>query len=283
MTILVTGARGNIGSQVVARLHANGQPLRASSRRSGDLGLPPGVETVTLDLREPSTFRAALDGVCQVFLYAEPDGVADFLKAADEAGVRKVVVLSSNTVLLPGADEDPLARHHRVVEDAVLASGLPHVLLRPGAFASNALGWSADIREGRAVQQPFAGSQVAPVHDSDVADVAVAALAEGSAVPEAVPLSGPQSLSFRAEVRVIADLLGREIHVRDLDRAEAAETMGRFVPPPVLASLLDQWEAGLAQPADTYATCEPWTGAPARTFRQWVQENLDAFGGTPVR
>ncbi|WP_338672942.1 NAD(P)H-binding protein [Streptomyces sp. SCSIO 30461] len=282
MTILVTGARGNIGSQVVTRLHAAGGSLRASSRRSGDLAVPPGVQTVTLDLREPGTYRAALDGVTRVFLYAEPDGVADFLKAADEAGVRKVVVLSSNTVLLPGADQDPLARHHRVVEEAVFASGLPHVLLRPGAFASNALGWSTDIREGRAVQQPFADAQMAPVHDADVADVAAAALAEGSGMPEAVPLSGPQSLSFRAEVGIIADLLGREIHVRDMDRAEAAETMGRFVPPPVLTSLLDQWEAALAQPADTSATCEPWTGAPARTFRQWVEEHLGAFGDAPA-
>ncbi|MFD7610948.1 NAD(P)H-binding protein [Streptomyces sp. NPDC059828] len=282
MTILVTGARGNIGSQVVARLHSTGRPLRASSRRASDLAVPHGVETVALDLREPGTFRAALDGVTQVFLYAEPDGVADFLKAADEAGVRNVVVLSSNTVMLPGAHEDPLARHHRVVEDAVFASGLPHVLLRPGAFASNALGWSADIREGRAVQQPFADAQVAPVHDADVADVAVVALAEGSRVSGVVPLSGPQSLSFRTEVGIIAELLGREIQVRDLDRDEARETMGRFVPPPVLASLLDQWEAGLSRPADTDATCEPWTGAPARTFRQWVGEHLGAFGDMPA-
>ncbi|MFJ8966300.1 NAD(P)H-binding protein [Lentzea sp. NPDC102401] len=273
MTILVTGARGNVGRRVLQRLYAAGHSLRASGRNPAELDVPEGVETVALDLNDPETFVAALAGVSKVLLYAEPDGIVKFLDEAEKAGVEQIVLLSSNTVGLPGADQDPLAHHHLLVEEAVVTSGLNYTILRPGAFMSNAFGWSYSLQAGDTIDQVFPEAQVAPVHEDDIADVAVIALTEKKLQDEIVDLTGPESLTFRQELEIVGDVLGRELVINGLTREEGEAQMSNFVPPPVLTSLLNQWEAAVGVVADTSATAERITGKPARTFRQWVEEH----------
>ncbi|MFD9702345.1 NAD(P)H-binding protein [Lentzea sp. NPDC059081] len=270
MTILVTGARGNVGRRVLQGLYAAGHSLRASGRNPAELDVPAGVETVALDLNDQETFVAALAGVSKVLLYAEPDGIVKFLDEAEKAGVEKVVLLSSSTVGTPG---DPLAHHHEVAEQAVVASGLTYTLLRPGAFMSNAFGWSYSLKAGDTIDQVFPEAQIAPVHEDDIADVAVVALTESSLDDQVVTLSGPESLTFRQQLEIVGEVLGRTLVITTQSRAEAEAQMSNFVPPPVLASLLAQWEAAVGVVADTSATAERVTGKPARTFRQWVEEH----------
>ncbi|MFD9504825.1 NAD(P)H-binding protein [Streptomyces sp. NPDC060035] len=277
MTILVTGARGNVGRRVLDRLHAAGHTLRASGRTPAELSVPAGVDVVQLDLNSPDTFDAALRGVDKAFLYAESEGAKDLFAAAARAGVRHVVLLSSSTVGGPDAATDPLAVHHAAVEDALAASALPGTVLRPGAFAGNAFGWSDAIRRGQPVRLPYAGAHTAPVHEDDIADVAVAALTDETLVGLSLTLTGPQSLTFREQLGILAELLGREIAVQELTREQAVEQMGRFVPAPILTSLLDQWAAAVGHPAGTTDTVERLTGRPARTFGRWAGENLGAF------
>lgn len=273
MTILVTGARGNVGRRVLQRLYAAGHSVRASGRNPAELDVPEGVETVALDLNDPETFVAALAGVSKVLLYAEPDGIVKFLDEAEKAGVEQVVLLSSNTVGLPGAEKDPLAHHHVLVEEAVVASGLNYTILRPGAFMSNAFGWSYSLQQGDTIDQVFPEAQVAPVHEDDIADVAVVALTEKKLQDEVVDLTGPESLTFRQELEIVGEVLGRKLVINGLTREEGEAQMSNFVPPPVLTSLLNQWEAAVGVVADTSATAERITGKPARTFRQWVEEH----------
>jgi uncharacterized protein YbjT (DUF2867 family) len=273
MTILVTGARGNVGRRVLQRLYAAGHSLRASGRNPAELDVPEGVETVALDLNDPETFVAALAGVSKVLLYAEPDGIVKFLDEAEKAGVEQIVLLSSNTVGLPGADQDPLAHHHLLVEEAVVGSGLNYTILRPGAFMSNAFGWSYSLQQGDTIDQVFPEAQVAPVHEDDIADVAVVALTEKKLQDEIVDLTGPESLTFRQELEIVGEVLGRKLVINGLTREEGEAQMSDFVPPPVLTSLLNQWEAAVGVVADTSATAERITGKPARTFRQWVEEH----------
>lgn len=273
MTILVTGARGNVGRRVLQRLYAAGHSLRASGRNPAELDVPEGVETIALDLNDPETFVAALAGVSKVLLYAEPDGIEKFLDEAEKAGVERIVVLSSNTVDGPGAENDPLAHHHKVVEDAVIASGLNYTILRPGAFMGNAFGWSYSLQAGDTIDQVFPEAQVAPVHEDDIADVAVVALTEKALQDEIVNLTGPESLTFRRELEIIGEVLGRKLVINELTREQGEAQMSNFVPPPILASLLAQWEAAVGVVADTSATAERITGKPGRTFRQWVEEH----------
>lgn len=277
MTILVTGARGNVGSRVLHRLYAAGHSLRASGRTPSELDVPDGVAKVRLDLNDPSTFPAAFEGVTEVLLYAEPDGVEELMKAAKKAGVRHIVLLSSNTADLPDPENDPLGHHHIVVEKALVASGISYTLLRPGAFCSNAIGWSYLIEQG-VIDQVFPDAHTVPIHEDDIADVAVVALTEQTLVNEVVDLCGPESLTFRRQLAIIAEVTGRDIEVRELTRAQGEEQMSAWVEAPILASLLAQWEAADGRPLDAGATAERITGKPARTFRQWVEENAALFG-----
>ncbi|MEV6264968.1 NAD(P)H-binding protein [Streptomyces sp. NPDC051784] len=277
MTVLVTGARGGVGRRVLDRLHTAGHTVRASSRTPAELSVPAGVDVRRLDLNSPDTFEAALHGVVKVFLYAEAEGAKEFFAAAHGAGVRHIVLLSSSTVEGPDAAADPLARHHAVVEDALSASALPSTVLRPGAFAGNALGWSHAIRAGQPVELPYPDAHTAPVHEDDIADVAAAALTGETLIGRTLTLTGPRSLTFREQLAVLAELLGREIPVRELTREQAVEGMGRFMPAPVLTSLLAQWAAAVGKPAGTTGTVRDVTGRPGRTFRQWAGENLGAF------
>jgi uncharacterized protein YbjT (DUF2867 family) len=100
----VTGARGTVGSGVVAGLRAAGVPVRAAGRDPEKLDVPDDVARVRLDLADPSSFGSALDGVRAVFCYVtgELDG---FAAAAVRAGVEHVVLLSSESVL---TETDPV-------------------------------------------------------------------------------------------------------------------------------------------------------------------------------
>uniref|UniRef100_A0AAU2JXT0 NAD(P)H-binding protein n=1 Tax=Streptomyces sp. NBC_00049 TaxID=2903617 RepID=A0AAU2JXT0_9ACTN len=277
MTILVTGARGNVGRRVLERLHAAGHSLRASGRTPEQLSVPTGVDVALLDLNRPQTFEAALRGVDKVFLYAESEGAKDLFAAAGRAGVRHVVLLSSSTVGELDAETDALARMHATVEDALAESGLPGTVLRPGAFASNAFGWSGSIRARQDLRLPYVDAHTAPIHEDDIADVAVAALADEALTGRTLTLTGPRSLTFREQVGILAGVIGREIPLHELTREEAVEQLGRFMPAPILASLLDQWAAALDAPVPVDDTVERVTGKPARTFESWAAENRAAF------
>jgi uncharacterized protein YbjT (DUF2867 family) len=280
MTILITGARGNVGRGVLLRLHAAGHSLRASSREPRQLEVPDGVETVTLDLAKPDTFDAALDGVTRVFLYAEPEGIDAFVRSAEAAGVEHVVLLSSSAALSPTAMDNPLGRHHVLVERALLRSTIPVTILRPDAFAGNAFGWLPAIRAGGPVEQAYPDANVAPIHEDDIADVAQIALAGDRLTGEAITLTGPRSISLREQIQVVAGRLGRDIVVHELTRAEAERAMAQYMPAEFVTSLLDFWAGAVGRPAPV-SDAERVTGKPARTFEQWVDEHITPGHITP--
>ncbi|WP_405530093.1 NAD(P)H-binding protein [Streptomyces avidinii] len=277
MTLLITGARGQVGRAVVERLHAAGLPVRAASARPTELTVPAGVETVELVLDRPETFAAALRGVRQVFLYPRPAGIHNLVEAAEAAGVEHVVLLSSSSVLAPGAESDPLASHSLTVEHALADSALTTTFLRPDAFASNSLGWARSISHSLPVQLPYPDAHIAPIHPEDIADIAARALTGGSLTGRSLTLTGSESLTFREQLAVLADTLGRAIPVERISRAEAEQQMGRHMPAPMVGSLLDLWEGANHGPAVIGETTETLLGVPARTYRQWARENAPAF------
>ncbi|SEF36014.1 Uncharacterized conserved protein YbjT, contains NAD(P)-binding and DUF2867 domains [Amycolatopsis pretoriensis] len=275
MTILVTGARGHVGRAVLDVLVAAGQDVRASSRDAATLDVP--TAKVSADLEDPSTLDAALDGVESVFLYTRPSGIEGFVKAAEAAGVRHVVLLSSGATLEPESAQSRIAALHHAVERALIAAPFAETRLNPGAFATNVLGWRADIAEG-VVRTAYPDSRVGAIHEKDIAAVAAKILVDGSHTGEALQLSGPEPISFREQAAVLADVLGKPLPVEELTPEQAAERMVALGwPPEVPPEILRAWARTAGEPSVVTDVVREVTGHAPRTFRQWVEDHRGAF------
>jgi len=274
--ILVTGASGNVGRQVVEQLVAVGEPVRVLSRHPERTRWPAGVEPVTGDLTA-GVPEEAFAGVRALHLFPVPETAAEVLARAAAAGVEHVTVLSSLSVLFPG---NPLARRHRDVEEAAEQSGLGWTHVRPGMFMTNTLQWAPSIAAESVVRQPFPNSTAAPVHEADIAAVAVAALRE----PEfhlgaAYPLSGPEALSQLDRVRIISEVLGREVRFEEQSREEARAQMlaNPWMTDALVDTLLDLMAGGDPSEDPVLPGVPQVLGRPARTFAGWVQQHRKAF------
>ncbi|MEV1169077.1 NAD(P)H-binding protein [Nonomuraea sp. NPDC049784] len=281
MEMVVFGARGNVGRHVAAGLLAAGERVRVTGRDPGKGGFPPGAESVAADLERPETLPAALEGAEKVFVYAKPAGVAGFVEAARSAGVRQVVLLSSAAVVAEGADRNPIALQHRAVETALEDSGLDWTFIRPGMFATNTLWWWREpIRDKRAVRLPYPESQTAPVHEKDLAALAVKALREPGHERQAYTVYGPESLTLRRQVELIGEAIGRAVTVEVISAEQAREELGRTMPPIGVEVIMKQWADRDGMPAQTSAVVEKVTGRAARTFAEWAVDHAGDFLGS---
>ncbi|GAA2101130.1 NAD(P)H-binding protein [Streptomyces albiaxialis] len=284
MRVLVTGATGNVGRHVTAGLVEAGVRVRALTRDPARADLP-GAEVVRGDLTEPAS--VPFDGVDRMFLFPEPSTAKEVVARAARAGVRRIVVLSSGAVT-GGFDRT----FHPPVERAVEESGLEWTHLRPGEFAANKLAlWGPSIRAERVVRDANPDAAWFPVHERDVADVALKALLEDGHHGRAYDINGPESISSRDQVRAIADALGEEIAFERVTPAEAREIYARIGG--LAAEAADfllgftDYDGNPADPADIedfdpdalgpLPTAEAVTGRPARTFARWARDRAEDF------
>lgn len=268
MTVLVTGARGHIAQALITRLTSAGTPFRAASSH-------PGPGEARLDLSTGEGLAEALDGVDRVLLYTQPDGIETFLKAASD--VRHIVLVSSASIDAPDAATNSIAVRHKAVEDALLDSGRPVTILRPGAFATNALAWAESVRAKSTVEVAYPDAQFSPIHQDDIAAVAQAVLASGERLGEVLSLTGPESVTVRRQVEILAEVLGRPVSVTELSREQALERRPEHFPLAVLESLLDTYARQVGVPARVTDTVPTITGVPARDFRRWVLDHRAEF------
>lgn len=276
MTILITGATGAIGASLVRRLSTAGHPVRAGSRNPEQAGLR-DVEVVKLDLTAPDTFDDALKDVDRIFLYAEPAAIGQFTESAERAGVRHIVLLSSDSVQLADTASNALAQHHAIVEKSLAGTGFGTTVLRPGTFASMTLGWGRFIRSGVPVQQAFWDARPDIIHPEDIADVAELALVTNELDGSIIPLGGPELLTFREQLGVLGHLLGRDLEFREPSPEQAAAQLADHVPAPLIHAILDYWAHLPFDDDQATRSAERITGRPARTYRQWATEHLDSF------
>ncbi|MGF7235914.1 MAG: NAD(P)H-binding protein [Frankia sp.] len=278
MLAVVFGARGNVGRHVAAGLSAAGARVRATSRNPDPARFLPRTQVVAADLERPETLPAALEGAEKVFLYAKPDGVEGFVAAARSAGVQHVVLLSSGAVVNRDAEHNPIARQHRAVEIAIERSGLAWTFIRPGMFATNTRWWwTNSIRAEGRVRAPYPDAQTAPIHEKDMAALAVTALTEPGHEQRAYAVHGPESLTLRQQVEHIGDAIGRRITFEVISLEEAQVELGTTMPPIGVETILRLWAAGNGVPAPVSAIVEKVTGHPAHTFAQWADDHADDF------
>ncbi|MGK5627466.1 NAD(P)H-binding protein [Streptomyces sp. URMC 123] len=287
MTILVTGATGNVGRNVVRRLVELGHDVRALPRRARAGAFPAGVRVHEGDLTRPETLKDALEGVDALFLFPVASTAEEVVGMAKTAGAHRIVVLSSGAVTT-GFDTD----FHLPVERAVEASGLQWTHVRPGEFAMNKLAlWGPSIRAERVVRDPAPDAAWFPVHEQDIADVAVLALTEKGHAGQAYTLDGHELLTRRRQVELIAEAMGEEIRFEVVTAQEAREiylAQGGFAAENAdfLLGFEDyggnepapsEVEAFDPSPLGPMPTAEAVTGRPARSFAQWARDHADDF------
>ncbi|MFF1307140.1 NAD(P)H-binding protein [Streptomyces sp. NPDC058307] len=282
--ILVTGATGTIGSDVVRRLVARGEKVRALTRDPGGAQLPPGVEAVRGHHRDLDSVAAAMAGADAAFLVGvfgpeDADSDGGMVRAARAAGVRRVVKLSAISAGDPRTGLGGIAHGHG--EEAVRESGLEWVILRPSAFASNTLSWAEAIRSGEPAPNMLGVGRQGVVDPRDVAEVAVAALVDAGHVGRTYTLTGPETLSPQDQAAVLGEVLGGRVELRDLTPPQTRELL-------VASGWSEQAAQGLlrsvrfvAEGGNAVVTgdVEEVLGRPARTYREWAREVFGGGGG----
>nr|WP_218137853.1 NAD(P)H-binding protein [Streptomyces sp. KS_5] len=281
--ILVTGATGTIGSEVVRQLAARGEKVRALTRDPAAARVPSGVEAVPGHPGDRASVEGAMAGVAAAFLvgvFGPDDAEQDrgMAEAARAAGVRRIVKLSSI-----GTGDPRLAgfgRWHLPGEEAVRGSGLEWAVLRPSSFASNTLAWADAVREGTPAPNLMGEGKQGVVDPGDVAEVAVRTLLEPGHTGRTYTLTGPETISASGQATVLGEILGRPVTLLSLTADQRREQLlgaglGADYADSLMAGARFIEEGGNALVTDDVPEV---LRRPARSYREWAEDHRTAFG-----
>lgn len=278
-SILVTGATGNVGREVVNRLAERDTRVRCLVR--GQPKPRSDVDWLVGDLTDPTDVRAALVGVDAVFLIWPllDSGPAREVVTELVATAPRVVYLSSIAIDDNASRQsDPIVQVHAEMEALLHNTGLSPLVLRSDTLASNARGWVAQLRMGDEVSGPDV-ARTAVVDERDVADAVVAALLTPHNQLDHGPylLTGPEALTRADQVARLGATLQRPLRFHPLPADLARSRMladGR--PEPLVEALIT---ASMQRPASNRVTdhLERLTGRPAGTFTKWTTDHAAEF------
>ncbi|MER6134948.1 SDR family oxidoreductase [Streptomyces sp. NPDC001815] len=288
--ILVTGATGTIGSEVVRLLARRGEKVRALTRDPSRMRLPDAAETeagvevevVRGDYLDPASVDAAMSGATAVFLVGVlgPDDVdrdRALVEQARAAGVHRVVKLSAIGTGDPAVGR--VGSWHLPGEQAVRESGLEWTVLRPSSFASNTLSWAEAVRAGDPVPNMTGDGLQGVIDPRDVAEVAAESLLSARHAGHTYTLTGPGMISVPDQAAVLADVLGRPVGTLDLTPDQARAKMAEWG---MAAAYVEGVMAGSAYVraggnAVVTGAVRQVLGRPPRTYRTWAQDHRAAF------
>ncbi|MFZ0376432.1 MAG: NAD(P)H-binding protein [Solirubrobacteraceae bacterium] len=272
--ILITGATGHIGSELIAALlPAQAGHIRVLTRNP-DAVFPDGTEKVVADLGD-SDLAPVLEGVHAVFLLTDGLNIAAhdhrLIAAALQAGVERIVKLSVRSV--GHGATDPITTWHRAGEEAIRDSGIGWTFLRPTALMSNALNWAPMIATDQVVHAPFAAGRAAVVDPADIAAVAAASLTDDGHNHRAYELTGPEPLSPTDQVAILSQVLGRDLRYAETDPADTTAQMVSYGMPEELAHAIIEMFRSTLKPYNSEPTGDitTVTSRPARSFTDCAQ------------
>ena len=280
--ILITGASGNVGREVLKQIVPTGASIRAAFQSmSKAASAPPGVEVAVVDYEQPETLRAALKGVEKVLLVGPPTARLAALErsAMDtirQSEVRQVVKLSAM-----GGRAATFPRQHAESEDYIRSSGVAYTFLRPNGFMQNILLYSGDsVRTQNAFYGSEGDGRVSQIDIRDIAAVAVKTLTEGGHEGKTYTLTGPAALSNSEVAKILSEALGREIRFVNLEPAQLKAAL--------LAAGAGEWNADAlvdlqrlyreGGAATVTADVEQMLGRKPRSYVEFAKENREALG-----
>lgn len=286
-TLLITGATGNNGTELLKLLASRGVSARAMVRPSSDTGALSalsGVDIVEGDFDNPESLDRILHGVDRAFLLTNSTERAEsqqlrFVEAAQRNGVKHIVKLSQL-----GAEVDSPVRflhYHAVVENAIRASGMDFTFLRPNLYMQGLLLFKDSIIAQGKFFAPAGDARVSSVDVRDIAAAAATALTESGHAGKTYTLTGPEALTHAEMADALSQAIGKPIAFVDIPSEamrEAVLTMG-----------MPAWQAdGLIEDFAHYRRGEASavetgildaTGQPPRSFAQFVYDYAGAFVG----
>lgn len=279
--ILITGASGNVGREVVKQALAVGLKIRATFQSPGVAAkAPSGIEGVIMDYARPETIRPALHGVEKIFLVGPPVQdlpafEANFVKEVRAAGRKHIVKLSAL-----GGRESMFPSGHRDSEENIEASGLAYTFLRPNGFMQNLVNYNAGTIRS---QNAFFGCQgngaVSIVDIRDIAAVAVIVLAATGHEGKSYALTGGEALTNEQVAEKISRVAGHKISYVDLQAAEFKKAILSAGTPEwsadAMVDLQRFYHEGKASPVSD--DVERLTGHKPITFDQFARDYAFAF------
>jgi len=279
--ILVTGATGTVGREVVAQLLVAGEKVRALTRNPSRAHLDEQVELVAGDFNQPETLAKAVEGVESIFSLAFGPQLAiqeaSLAQAGQKAGARHIVKLSA---LRPGGEaRSSIATWHLASERAIQNMGIAWTFVQPGAFMSNALNWRDTIKSQGKVFSNYGDGKVAYIHPRDIAAVAVHALTEPGHEGKAYQVTGPEALSVGEVVQLLSEAVGKPIEYVPITDDATREGMLKAGLPVFLIDALLPFASFVrsGKGAEILPTVEEVVGWKPLTFADWAREHAADF------
>lgn len=286
-TILVTGATGTVGREVVKQLSMlDGIRVRAgvhSLIKGENLRRLPDVEVVEMEFNDPNSLHAAFTHADKVFLITPlADGQIEMAKKlvdeAKKASVKHIVKLSAL-----GAGAEPgiqLGRWHREIERYIEQSGIPYTFLRPASFMQNFENFNATtIKEEGKIYMPIGEGKVSYIDARDIAAVAVEVLTGSGHEGQVYDLTGPEAISVEEVADTITYVTGKPVTFVDVPEDEVRQSMQKqHVPEWMANALLELYSVHRGGYASgVTGRVEDLTGCKPHTFRQFVKEYKECF------
>ena len=230
--ILVTGATGLTGAELVRRLSARGVAVRALVRnasgtnaaKAAELSRLAGVHIAEGDMARPDTLVSALSGIDRAMLISSSDPTmgetqSAFIDAAARAGVRHVVKLSG---IIPDLNSPfRFARMHGEIEQHLEASGMAFTHLRAGEFMHSYFRQVPSIVNRGELRLPMADARIASIDIGDIVEVAADVLTGTGHEGKTYPITGPDALTMTEVAAALSAATGKPIRYVDVPPADA--------------------------------------------------------------
>jgi len=276
--ILIIGATGRVGLELVRLLIEKGEAVRAATRNltKASASMPRFAEVIEFDFDRPDTFTPALKGIDKVFLIARPgdnhsDKVAiPFIDKAKKEGVRLIVNLTAMGV----EQDDSFAL--RLIEKYIEVSGIAFVHLRPNWFMQNFNSGSmlADILSTGGLHLPAADAKLSFIDIRDITAVGLAVLTDPRHIGSALTLTGGEALDHYEVVNILSQTAGTTIAYIPLSEEVACAALENAG---VAAELIERWTkfyrlVRQGQCESVTHQVESVLGRPTITFEQYAKD-----------
>jgi uncharacterized protein YbjT (DUF2867 family) len=285
--ILITGATGKNGAEILKRLSGRKEPIRAMVRKqNAPASRSHELEFVQADFDDVASLRKALSGVQRAFLVTNSSERVEelqlrFVDLARESGVKHIVYLSQ----LHASTDSPLRflRYHAAVEDAMRVSGMSFTNLRPNLYMQGLLMIGQSIASQGRFFAPAGDSHVSVVDVRDIASVAVAALTQTRHEGKTYDITGPEALTHFQMAAQLSQALDRPVTFVDVPEQGFREALRAMHMPDWQADGLieDYAHYRRGEASGVSSAVQEVTGEAPHRFAEFARDYKTAFL-TPV-